>query len=53
MIFFVLESHRALDVRRAIDERAQRIARERVIVSARVHVIEAGCLEKCRSASTP
>ena len=40
VILFVLESHRALHFRGRIDEGAQRIAGQRMIVAAGVHVFE-------------
>src|SRR6185312_10671037 len=44
MILLILESHRALHFRGCIDESAQRIAGQRVIVAAGVYVIEFGGL---------
>ena len=40
VILLVLEAHRALHFRGRVDERAQRVARQRVIVAAGVHVFE-------------
>ena len=54
VILLVLESHRALHFGRGIDEGAQRIAGQRVIVAAGVHVLElAGFGDMSFSASTP
>ena len=40
VIFFVLEAHGALDFGRGVDEVAQRVAGQRVIVAAGVHIFE-------------
>src|SRR6266478_6409149 len=40
MVFFVLEAHRTLHFSSRIDEGAQRIAGQRVVVSAGIHVLE-------------
>ena len=40
MILFVLESHRPLHFRRRIDKRPQRIARQRMIIAACIHIFE-------------
>ncbi len=40
MVFLILESHRALHFRCSVNEHAQRIARQRVIIPARVDVLE-------------
>src|SRR3954451_14508819 len=44
MILFVLEPHRALYFSGGVDETAERIARKRVVVAARLHVFELGSL---------
>ena len=40
VIFLVLESHRSLHFRGRINKRAQRIARQRMVVTAGIHVFE-------------
>ncbi len=40
VILLVLEAHRALHFRRAVDELPQIVARQRVVVAARVHILE-------------
>ena len=40
MIFLILESHCALHFRCRINESAQRISRQRMIVAAGVHILE-------------
>ncbi len=40
MVFLVLEAHRALHFGRGIDESPQRVARQRVIISAGIYVLE-------------
>src|SRR5579859_4416997 len=40
MVFLILEAHGALHFSRGIDKRAQRIARQRVIIAAGVYVFE-------------
>ena len=44
MIFFVFEAHRALDLGRGVDELAQWITGQRVIVAAAVYIVEAAGL---------
>jgi hypothetical protein len=46
VVFLILEAHRALHFRRGVDERAERVARQRVIVAARVDVFELACIVK-------
>ncbi len=46
MVLLILESHRALHFGHRVDETAQWIAGQRVVVSARVHVIEPPRLRK-------
>ena len=46
MVLLVLEAQRALHLGRRVDERAQRVAGQRVIVAAGVHVVEALLLEE-------
>src|SRR5260221_1669735 len=40
MVFLILEAHGALHFRRGIDERAQRIAGQRMVIAAGVHIVE-------------
>src|SRR5437660_6929928 len=40
MVFFVLEAHRTLHFSSRIDEGAQRIPGQRMVVSAGIHVLE-------------
>ena len=46
MVLLVLEAQRALHLGRGVDEGAQRIAGQRVIVAAGVHIVEALLLGK-------
>ena len=41
MVFFILKTHRALHFRCRINKRTQQVARQRVVVAARVHIFEA------------
>ena len=47
VVLLVLEPHRPLHFRSRVDEAAQRIARQRMIISARVHVFEFARLMIC------
>ena len=40
MVFLILKSHRALHFRGRVDERTQRIARQRMVIAAGIYVIE-------------
>ena len=46
MVFFVLKSHRTLNLGDGIDEIAQRVARQRMVVTTGVHVFERAGLVK-------
>src|SRR3954451_13978414 len=40
MVLFILEPHRALHFRRRVNKGAQRVTRERVIVSASIYILK-------------
>ena len=44
MVFLILESHRALHFGSGVDECAQRVAWQRVVVAARVDIFEISAL---------
>src|ERR1017187_923752 len=53
VVLLVLKPHRPLHFRAAVDEVPQRIPRQRVVIPARVHILELAGLLIVRSASVP